>query len=93
MTESYHSKDFKPATKYGTLILKHRNGIVNVQNIRLYDMQRYNWCERIIGGGYLMYHTDQSYDLKATPSMLLLKEYITIHLDGVLLYKRPWWRL
>lgn len=41
--------------------------------------------------GYLTYVTDQEYALQSEILSVKLTEYKEIWLDGVLLYKRPWW--
>ncbi len=92
---TYKSYTFEPATKYGILTLKYHKykGMVNIAKIRLFDNHQYNWHEGIIRNGMLTYHTDQTYDLEANPSSSKLSDYKEVYLDGVLLYKRPWWKI
>ncbi len=77
---------------YGQLILKHNNNNINIHRIRLYQGQMYNWWEPLVWNGNLQYHTDQTVDLCANPSIHPIKEYREVWLDGVCIYKRPWWR-
>jgi hypothetical protein len=81
------------AIQYGTLIMKYNKSFVNISRIRLFDGHKYNWHDGIIRDGELVYHTDQTHDLGANPSVSKLKDYKEVWLDGVLLYKRPWWRV
>ncbi len=77
---------------YGQLIVKFDNNNVNSYRIRLYQGHMYNWCEPLVWNSTLMYHTDQTVDLGSKPCSSLLKEYKEVWLDGVCIYKRPWWR-
>ncbi len=82
---------------YGQLILQRRCGDVSVIRVRLYDDQRYNWHQHLITsyieGKKLHKITDQAYDLKAYNDYTgSLDDYKKVWFNGVLIYKRPWWK-
>lgn len=88
----------EPATEYGQLITQERNGRTQLVRVRLYDDHRYNWNTNLVGiylGQPKQLHciTDQVYDLEATANYTCdLKRFSKVWFNGVLIYKRPWWK-
>lgn len=82
----------KTTYSYGQLILKYSRNNINIFRIRLYDGHKYNWCEQLVWGGNLCYTTDQIVELGASPNRNPLTDYKEVWLDGVCIYKSPWWR-
>ena len=90
--------DCEPAIEYGQLITQERNGRTHLTKVRLYDDHRYNWHQSLISvrvgeGNKLWSCTDQTYDLKALNNYERdLKRFSKVWFNGVLIYKRPWWK-
>lgn len=88
----------EPATEYGQLITQYRNGRTHLAKVRLYDDHCYNWHQRLISvhggeGKKLWSCTDQCYDLEAFNDFERdLDQFSKVWFNGVLIYKRPWWK-
>lgn len=90
--------DCEQATEYGQYVIQRRNGDVFAMKVRLYDGQMYNWHQHLITkyiGQSKQLHsiTDQVYDLEATSNYTRdLNDYRKVWFNGILIYKRPWWK-
>lgn len=88
----------KPATEYGQLVTQEPCGRTQLIKVRLYDDHEYNWNTTLIGvylsqSKQLHTITDQVYDLEATTDYTRdLNRYSKVWFNGVLIYKRPWWK-
>lgn len=89
---------FEPAPEYGYYIIQRRSGDVFTMKVRLFDGHRYNWHQHLITkyvGEDKQLHTitDQVYDLEATSNYTQsLDDFKKVWFNGVLIYKRPWWK-
>lgn len=96
MTDDLKNKD--PATEYGQIIVQERNGRTHLMKVRLYDNHCYNWHQTLISvrlgeAKKVWTCTDQSYDLEAFRDYEKdLKEFSKVWFNGVLIYKRAWWK-
>ncbi len=78
---------------YGQLIVKYSKTHVDVFRIRLYEGHAYNWCDTLIVNGNLRYATDQTAGLGVFDTCTPLSKLYEVWLNGVCIYKRPWWRI
>ena len=94
----YHSKDFSPAKEYGHLMYQYKNGRVHVIRLRLFDNHNHNWIQDLIrvdinNDKTLWMCNDQCYDLNPYGDFYgKLNDYKRVWFNGVLIYKRPWWK-
>ncbi|MCY9870483.1 hypothetical protein [Vibrio barjaei] len=90
MDTVYDRDDFEPAVDYSKLVTRTGDHVV-VTRVRLYDGHRYHWCHQLIAHGKLHAPTDQTFDLNANDATDL-DRFDEIWLDGVQVYKKPWWK-
>lgn len=84
------SDDFEQAKQYGIMITK-RGKHVHAMRVRMFDGHYYNWSHHIVRGNVLYTPTDQTFDLEANYESEL-DYYDEVWFEGVLIYKKPWWK-